>query len=191
MKNHCWYNLRINVDNCFLDNYKFPTPHGRYGVWHPRAETVFNRTWLTYMKKIGLPIYSTMIFYRGPYAHTAQAHVDIGKTDPLTFTNFAINWCYGGSESKMVWYKMPPEDTPITYTGAKTPYMSWDIPTLEEVERTHLSETVSLVRTGVPHSIEMGQEPRWVFSARCSLVDNFEWDDIVELLRKKNLLIER
>ena len=188
---HCWYKLNIDVKNCFLENYKVPTPLGRYGVWHPLAHEVFNRRWIQYVKSLGLPIYSVMIFYRDSYAHTVQAHVDIGKAEPLTLTNFAINWCYGGADSNMVWYKMPSKDNPITYTAANTPYMSWDIHTLEEMERVHLDETVSLVRTGVPHSIEMGREPRWVFSARCSLIDNLGWEEVVKLLKEKNLLIGR
>ena len=89
---HCWYKLNIDVKNCFLENYKFPTPPGRYGVWHPRAYKVFNQQWIQYVKSLGLSIYTVMIFYRDSYAHTELAHVDIAKCDPFTLTNFAINW---------------------------------------------------------------------------------------------------
>ena len=75
MKNYCWYNLKIDVKDCFLDDYKFPKVWGQYGVWHSLSATVFKKEWLMYMKEIGLPIFSTMIFYRGPYVHTAKAHV--------------------------------------------------------------------------------------------------------------------
>jgi hypothetical protein len=188
---HCWYKLKISVKDCFLPGYKFPTPTGRYGVWHPKATEVFNNQWLQYVKSIGIPVYSAMIFYRDSYAHTAQAHVDIGKPDPFVLTNFAINWCYGGEGSEMVWYETPTKKKEISYTAANTPYMAWDIPDLKEIERTHLGEEVSLVRTGVPHAIKMEKEPRWVFSARCSIPDNIEWERALEILREKDLLIER
>lgn len=191
MTTHCWYNLKIDTTDCFSETFKFPEVTGRYGVWHPLAKDVFNARWLEYASSLGLPIYSVMIFYRGPYAHTAQAHVDVGKAEPFCLTNFAINWCYGGENSEMVWYETPKEVTPVTYTSAKTPYMSWDIDKLKEVERVHLGKEAAIVRTGVPHSITMGADPRWVISARCSLLNNFEWDTVLEALRKKNLLIER
>ena len=188
---HCWYKLNIDVKNCFLENYKFPTPSGRYGVWHPRAHEVFNQRWIQYVKSLGLSIYTVMIFYRDSYAHTELAHVDIAKCDPFTLTNFAINWCYGGAGSEMMWYNTPNEKKAITYTAANTPYMAWDIPELTEIERTHLGEEVTLVRTGLPHAIRMDKEPRWVFSARCSIPDNLEWEQVVGLMREKNLIVER
>lgn len=189
---YCWYNLNINIKNCFNPTFKFPTVTGRYGVWHVNAINVFNTEWLTYMKSLGLPIYSVMIFYRDSYAHTAQAHIDIGKVEPFEVTNFGINWCYGGDQSQMVWYKTPTNIVDkVQHTLAHTPYAAWDIPSLSEIERVHLGEEVSIVRTGIPHSITMGEEPRWAFSARCSLVDNLEWEDVLQVLRNKNLLIER
>ena len=69
--------------------------------------------------------------------------------------------------------------------------MAWDIPELTEIERTHLGEEVTLVRTGLPHAIRMDKEPRWVFSARCSIPDNLEWEQVVGLMREKNLIVER
>ena len=188
---HCWYNLNIDIKNCFLDGYKFPVPTRRYGIWHPLARDVFKHEWLEYLSSLGLPIYSVMIFYRGPWASTAEAHVDVGKAEPFCLTNFGINWCYGGKNSEMVWYETPTEPKSVTYTAANTPYMSWDIDTLKEIERVHLSDEVSIVRTGIPHSIKMGAEPRWAFSARCSLLDNMSWDDARAVLQKKNLIIER
>jgi len=191
MSNKCWYNLKIDISNCFLEGYKLPEPVGKYGIWHPLAKDVFNPQWLRYTRSIGLPIYSVMIFYRGPYAHTAQAHVDVGKAEPFCLTNFGINWCYGGEGSEMAWYETPIEPKPVSYTEAKTPYMSWDADKLKEIERTHIGNEVSIVRTGIPHSIKMDKDPRWAISARCSLLDNYNWETVIEELRKKNLLIER
>lgn len=191
MSDHCWYNLSINVKNCFLKDFKFPAITGRYGVWHLNAKNVFNAEWLMYMKSIGLPIASVMIFYRDSYAHTAQAHIDISKVEPFAVTNFGINWCYGGDNSEMIWYRTPAEGYKVQHTKAYTPYAAWDRSSLTEIERVHLGEQVSIVRTGIPHSIIMGEDPRWAFSARCSLLDNLEWEDILQILQDKNLIIER
>jgi hypothetical protein len=191
MKNHCWYKLNLDIKNCFLDGYKFPIPSGRFGIWSPLAQDVCNPKWLKHLKSLGLPAYSFMIFYRASYASTTQAHIDIAPTTPLSLTNFAINWCYGGEDSEMVWYEMPKNKTKVSYTEAKTPYMSWDIPSLKEIERHHIGEEVTIVKTGIPHAINMGGDPRWCFSMRLSFLENMKWNEAIKILKEKNLLIER
>lgn len=188
---HCWYNLKIDTTNCFLDGYKFPEPRGQYGIWHPLAKDVFNPAWLKYVNEIGLPIYSVMMFYRGPYASTVGAHVDISRPDPFLLTNFAINWVYGGSDSTMSWFETPKEKKKVEFTSANTPYIVWDKSGLTKIESVTLGKQVTLVNTGIPHSIEMGKDPRWAISARTSIRDDYEWDNVVAILRKSQLLIER
>lgn len=189
----CWYDLRIDVTGCFLPTFKFPTPVGNYGIWHPQASEVFHPQWLKYMSKLGVPLYTVMIFYRGPFSGTEHAHVDVAKADPFSLTPWGINWVYGGKNSSMVWYEQQEIKTEdINYTAAKTPYVYWYVNNLKEIERKELTQgKVTLVRTDFPHSIEMDLEPRWCFSARTSIPDEEKWENITKIFRNKNLLIER
>lgn len=190
MTNNCYYKLNIDINRCFRNDFKFPTPSGNYGVWHPKAADVFNYNWLKYMEKIGVPLYTVMIFYRGPFSGTQHAHVDIGKEDPFELTPWGINWVFGGKGSSMVWYDLPNDGKmEINYTQAKTPYIYWYTNQLKEIERLELTEgTVALVNTALPHSIEMKEDPRWCFSVRTSIPDNQSWDEITEIFNKKNII---
>ena len=190
---HCWYNLKIDITNCFLEGYKLPEPEtdSGDGIWQLAAKDIFTPQWLEYMESIGFFISSAMIFYRRPYADFIRAHVDISNAEPLRLSTFGINWCYGGKNSEMVWYETPAEPKDISYTPANTPFMTWNINELKEIERVHIGNEVSIVKTCIPHTIKMDAEPRWAISARCSKFESAKWETIIEELRKKNLLIER
>lgn len=195
MNDKCYFELDIDVSDALKSDWKtYCTTFditGKYGIWQPSSEQIFKKSWLDYMRSIGLPIYNAMIFYRGPYAHTADAHIDISDI-PFRIHNFGINWCVGGKNSEMVWYELPenPEEK-IAYTRANTPYVAWPKKTLKEIERYHIGEKVTLVKTGLPHAIVMDQEPRWCFSARSAIPNDLPWDKVTDLLRSKKLLVER
>jgi hypothetical protein len=93
----------------------------------------------------------------------------------------------------MVWYRPPNElrDEDVIWTRAKTPYIAMRYDQVTEIERCHVGSEVTLVKTDLPHAILMGDEHRWCISARTSFLDNHQWDRILELLRSKNLLVER
>lgn len=192
---NCWYKLNVDLTNALRKDFSFPKPSGLYGIWNPTAASVFNKEWLDYMKSVGLPIYNAMLFYRGPGASTKETHIDISKTNPLVLTNYGINWCIGGKGSNMIWYEKPGDgrirDEDVSWTPAKTPYITWNYNEVTEVERTHIGNELTLVKTDLPHAILMKDDPRWCISARTTAMDNLEWDKIVELLRLKNLLVER
>ena len=194
--NNCYYRLNIDVSNALKPDWKHQCGTfdvtGKYGVWQPPSNLIFNQEWLDYMKSIGLPIVNAMIFYRGSYAHTVDAHIDVSTAQPFRTHNFGINWCVGGKGSEMLWYELPPNaEQKVTYTRAKTPYVSWPLKELTEVERCHIGKQVTLVKTGLPHAIVMGEEPRWCFSARTFIPNDIPWQEVVELMRSKNILIER
>jgi len=193
--NFCYYRLKIKLDNFLNPKWKLPKPTGLYGIWNPMAEEVFSGAWLEYMKSIDIPIYNAMVFYRGPGASTKEVHVDISKTDPLELTNYGFNWCIGGTESSMVWYEIPGDGTvkeeDVIWTAAKTPYVAWKYEEVKEIERANIGREMTLVKTDLPHSIQMGKEPRWCISARSSSLNNLKWDEILDHLRAKDLLVER
>jgi hypothetical protein len=193
MSNNCYYRLTLDVSNAIREDYVFPTPTHDYGIWNPPAEKIFRKEWMEYMQSIGVPLYNAMLFYRAPGASTKETHVDISKTNPLRLTNYGINWCIGGRDSEMVWYRPPKElrDEDVIWTRAKTPYIAMKYDQVTEIERCHVGSEVTLVKTDLPHAVLMGDEPRWCISARTSWLDNYPWDGILELLRSKNLLVER
>lgn len=191
----CYYRLKIGTGSALNPSWKFPTPTGLYGIWNPPAEEIFRPAWLEFMKSIGIPIYNAMVFYRGPGASTKEVHLDISKTDPLVLTNYGINWCLGGKDSSMMWYETPGDgrvrEEDVIWTAAKTPYITWKYEEVKEIERATIDQELTLVKTDIPHAIKMGKEPRWCISARSSSIDSLEWDEIIELFRSKNLLVER
>ena len=192
--NHCWYRLNIDVTNIFNKNWKMPVPTGQNGVWSFNAQEIFDPEWLEHAKSIGLPFLSCMVFYRGPKGGTPGAHVDLtNDKDPPRLHSFGINMILGGAGSEMIWYELPHPVTKahIHYTDAKTPYVSWPISALKEIERKALGPEITMVRTHIPHAIVMKDEPRWCFSARMAGKDDISWDDVVKALREKNILVER
>ena len=193
VNDNCYYRLTLDVSNAIREDYVFPTPATEYGIWNPPAEKIFNKVWLDYMKSIGVPVYNAMVFYRGPNASTKETHVDISKTNPLRLTNYGINWCIGGKGSEMAWYRSPKElkDEDVIWTKAKTPYIAMKYEQVTEIERCHIGSDVTLVKTDFPHAILMKEDPRWCVSARTTFLDNHQWDEILTLLRSKNLLVER
>lgn len=188
---HCWYNLKIDISNCFLEGFKLPEPSGEWGIWPMYAKDIFSQQWLEYMESIGFLVDGANVFYKGPYTDLTHAHIDIRGVEPLCLSTFGINWCYGGKNSEMVWYETPLAQKSVSYTDANTPYLSWNINELKEIERTHIGNEVTIVRTSIPHGIKTDAYPRWAVSARCFKFESAEWETVIEELRKKNLLIER
>jgi hypothetical protein len=91
----------------------------------------------------------------------------------------------------MSWYETPPGEKKIDYTPAGTAYRVWSKQELKKIESHPIGESVKLVQTGIPHSIEMGADPRWCISARTSIHHDYEWEKVVDMMRERKLLIER
>jgi len=191
MSGKCWYN--ISAVNSLSDNWKLPEypKSGNYGIWKYRAIEVFNKEWLNSMSDIGIDIVSAMVFYRGPYMGTKGAHVDVGTIEPLNIVKFGFNWIIGGRGSKMLWYERPKGDLKVLYTPANTPYIQWLDTDLKEIDSTTMESSPTLVKVDVPHKVSMGPAPRWCISARPRLESSITWDEAVENLRSKKLLVER
>jgi hypothetical protein len=74
--------------------------------------------------------------------------------------------------------------------GCLNKFLSWQISDLVEVDRCSIQDVPTLVRIDYPHSISVGDEARWCISARTSLHD-LTWDEAVEQLKIKNIIIDR
>ena len=93
----------------------------------------------------------------------------------------------------MHWFKMPSSDKATTVKDPKTkvPYTTFQFKDLEPIESCEITNTITLVKTNLPHSITMGSDPRWCISARIAKHSGQSWDEIINTMRLKNLLVER
>lgn len=200
MNNNCWYDVKINLEDCLRPDFEFPdvnefqTNHAGWTqlkVWYKDNHEVFNPEWLEYMKSIGYPIGWAILFYRvDPGIMANSAHIDMMPDG--TKALHGINWVYGGKDSQMIWAKDPDDTKKLLYSPANTPIVSWDPHSLEEIDRVHVGMQPKLVRVDTPHYIDMGDEPRFCISTRRSLkVEPLSWEETIELFRKNNLLVER
>lgn len=192
MSDNCYYHVNIDVSDALNPKWRMPVPKDGYGIWSPTAGLIFSKTWLNKVADMGLPMRHALLFYRGPNMTSKEAHVDT-HAKSRKFINFAFNWIIGGENSAMHWYNIPDQKTVTTVKDSSTnvPYTTYQFKDLELLESCSISNKATLVKTCVPHSITMGEEPRWCISARPDLDEDMQWDDIVGLLRSKNLLIER
>jgi len=185
-EDHCWYNLNIDISNALRSDISFTRSDLR--VWSfkdPRE--VFSDSWIDYMTRLGFPIFEIMVFYRPANCVDTEAHVD-GFTG--SYKSYAINWVVGGDDSEMIWYNLPEQEPPQTFTMAKTPYLSWPIKQLTEIDRCTISNTPTLVKVNLPHSIIVKDQPRICISFRAKSFRN-NWNFVTKYLKVKNLLIPR
>ena len=170
-----------------------PEPEGPYGIWSPHASQIFSQQWLSYMRGLGLPVHHALVFYRAKGITSQEAHVDT-DADTGEFINFALNWVLGGRGSKMHWYRALRNNyvTAVKDSNTRVPYTTIKFENLERIESTEIQPNeVVLVRTNYPHSISMGNEPRWCISARIDSQNIRSWPEIVEHFKTKGLLVER
>jgi hypothetical protein len=194
--NKCWYKLNFKIDGALKNPWPL-IPTRNNGIWNPLSNSIYNQDWVSYMESIGLSVGShSMVFYRGSKWNTDYAHLDVedkkNSNNEIKFVSFGINWVLKGENSSMVWYNMPDGKNKIQYTPANTPYINFKIDTLNEIDRCNIQLEPVLVRVDMPHSISVGNKERWAISVRLkSYLSKMTWDETVEYMRSKNLLIER
>lgn len=197
MDNNCWYKLDLSsTKTAIRQDWIFPTPSElNYGIWNLSADSIFSEQWLQYLKTLGIPLDQVMLFYRGAGFDRKIAHIDVLPSSEETekYIAGALNFVLKGNGSSMVWYGIPKASTKIRFILPNTPFLAWSVSELEEIDRVHVGEELMLVRTSVPHNIEMGDESRWCISIRSMNNANgdMSWDQLVDHFRSLNLLIER
>lgn len=193
MTDHCWYTVKIDVENAFNPSFVPPVPdHNPIQIWAYPASTVFNSDWLEYTKVLGITFKNGFIFYRHNYVEAQRAHIDTYYDDPTQTIHFGFNWVFsGGKGSKMIWYEHPKEKAEIKWTQAKTPYIIWPVTNLKPIEEYEIGNKLTLVKTGIPHEIYNIPENRWSMSARIDVPHGTSWDYIVDYLNERNLLESR
>jgi hypothetical protein len=190
---HCWYNLDVNTSQAIDQNFEWPVvdKNGRNMIWHYSSPSdIFNQKWLDTLKTAGIDIGGVMLFWRPAGFQNVEAHVDVLNNNPEKSAVAAVNIIVKGRDSAMAWYKTPPGKQEIKWTMAKTPYLTWPIKDLEEVERKELGMNLTMVRVDVPHAIFCGNEERWCISARFMRTFS-DWDTAVKSMHYRGLLIPR
>lgn len=114
-----------------------------------------NPALVDYLSKRNLQVSQVDILYCEP-GQSHPIHVDQPYVENFVEDDYVrINWIYGGSDSKMIWYRLkdpankPPSDR-----------MVYDKDHVEEV----YSQTVlgtQIIQIGVPHTVTAGSERRY------------------------------
>lgn len=200
----CWHRLNLSIENALKINPKEYIQQNPYrqneicfydpeesGVWRISSDIALNQEWVEYIKnKINLEIAGICIFWKKANFQEKVAHVDLGfkdeeKSDTAYPIPCALNWVYGEDSGKMVWYKLPRTIPHFKISSYRNSHFSWDLDGLTKVNETVVGNHLTLCRTNLPHSIEMGNDDRWLISARFREDKDFEsWEQSLETLDK-------
>jgi hypothetical protein len=83
----------------------------------------------------------------------------------------------------MTWYDMPTTEGVSTKRTETDQNKEWLLEELTEVDRCCIGQTPVLVRTDLPHTVDMGSNERWLVSAR--FLWHWSWDDYVKTLKER------
>jgi hypothetical protein len=188
----CWYNLDIDVYNALNPSFKWPvhSPNQQHlECWGYHPTEILNSNWINYTRSLGLEWGFIHIFWKRSYLVHDSAHLDVHTGDESKSWPFALNWTIQDSDkSTMLWYELPEVNYSVKYSSANTPYAEWKTVNLKEMDRHHVGNNMTLVRTNVPHEVNTGPSDRWCISARLKDSLNVSWDQAVEFFKSKNLL---
>ncbi len=189
-----WHNLNIDQAEFKIDvkDYLLSDPyrtgeHSSFdikkgGVWTLSSDTIFSQKWLEHVENTYSIIPGhVQIFYKKAGVQHNVAHVDMSSTG--TAHGGAINWIVDPDDSEMIWYRYPDmKPTGGINNNINDQSIEWPTEKLTEIERAHIGQTPTLVRTDVPHSIKMGKIDRWAVSFR--ILTALSWHAHVTVLEQ-------
>ena len=189
MITNCFYSIKANIENALNPAFVFPTiTEPKFQNWMYSPSKVLSPEWIEYTQSLGLNWVAAVVFWKSANLINENAHIDL-FTDVTKVCQYGINLAIGGKDSIMLWYKLPEGNYPIKYTpNAKSPYANWPLSMLTEVERSHIGNKLTLVRIGIPHAVNTGDEERWCISLRLANMTTSTWDEIVSDFRLRNLI---
>jgi hypothetical protein len=186
-----WHVLDINISNAVREDFDFQGLYDKSeyngkpgGVWNFMNNTIdqlLSQQWIDYMRSIGLPVKSTMVFYREPYYIHPAAHVDVFWGGKIAIG--AINWVLDPSDdSEMIWYDVPIDSGQSLLTPAQTKYLNWDLDIVKNhvLDRRCIATHPTLVNVGIPHNIIVKSRSRWAVSVRLELDVVHSWQEMVD-----------
>lgn len=189
-----WHRTNIDVTDAIkidLKDYILSDPtregeHALYipdtvGVWTLSPDTIFKQDFLsTFDSNLGVKVDLAQIFYRAPNYQHPGAHVDLGQSGELY--GAGLNWTVDVDDAEMTWYNMPTTEGISTKRSETDQNKEWLLEELTEIDRCCIGQTPTLVRTDVPHTVEMGNNERWLISAR--FLHHWTWDDYTKTLKE-------
>ena len=109
------------------------------------------------------------------------AHVDVSQNEELY--GCGLNWTIDPDDADMVWYNMPDVDPERTKRSETDINYEWPLEQLTEVDRCCIGQTATLVRTNIPHTVEMRDNERWLVSAR--FLWHTTWEDYMQSFKQR------
>ena len=186
-----WHRINLDVTDALkinLKDYILSDPYregehalyieGKAGVWTLNPDTIFKQDFLN---DLGIKVDLAQIFYRAPHYQHPGAHVDLGQTGELY--GAGLNWTVDPDDAEMTWYEMPNVEGTNTKRSETDQNMEWPLEQLTEIDRLCIGQTPTLVRTDVPHTVDMGSNERWLISAR--FLWHWSWDDYTKTLKDR------
>lgn len=150
------------------------------GIWTVDPYLLFTQEFVEYCEQdLGFKLDIAQIFMRKPYYQHPGAHVDISKD--YTIHGGGINWTLDPDDAKMVWYEYPDSKPTINQRSPTDINWEWPLDVLTEADRTIIGQTPTLVRTDVPHTVNMGAQERWLVSLRT--LDAKSWVQHLDLFK--------
>lgn len=174
--------LKIDLKDYLMSDPYRPSEHAIYmpdlgGIWTLQPNTIFTAEWLSYMQKDCLvKVDLAQIFYRAPHYQHPGAHVDIDQNDNLY--GGGLNWTVDPDDAHMVWYDTPIKDPTYTKRSETDRNKEWPLEDLIENSRCVIGQQPTLVRTDIPHTVDMGANERWLISVRFTWLNS--WKDYLD-----------
>lgn len=176
--------LKIDIKDYILENPTRSNEVAIYkeddiGIWKLDPEVVFKDEFLINLfEKYNLVIGTIQCFMRKPNYQHPGAHCDMLPDG--TILGAALNWCLGEDDSEMVWYEKPKNNAIVNDNHNYVDY-EWPIESLTETHRHIIGNTPTLVRTDLPHTVDMKNHERWCVSLRFH--NDITWDQCIEKIK--------
>ena len=185
-----WHVIDLDISNAFVDSFSREklledvraaddTPMYIWAFKGQELNNLFKTEWLNYMyDKVGYPLFSAFLFYRAANYNCPTVHCDIMTRDGKQYpSNCALNWVLDDPDnSAMTWYDLPLDSGNVPMAGDHPPvvqekytvYKGWKQSDVTDklIAKRALGKNLTLVRTGIPHNIEVGNSPRWSITVR-------------------------
>jgi hypothetical protein len=198
----CWRELTIDVSGAVRKDIDFGGMRAKsdfrskpIGIWNFADDEITDllcADWVEHFASLGFDIKNVLIFYRQPGFQASTVHIDMqGSVNPVPAV-CALNWLTDATpDSKMVWYDLPKDRDGHLYTdseyGLDNNYAaSWPLDRFQgnEIDSCLIGDKLTLVKTGLPHSIIMGKRPRWCISLRLHRHYHIQtWSDALDLFQ--------
>jgi len=170
--------LKIDLKDYLLSDPYRTGEHAIYmpeagGIWTLQPNTLFSNDWLDYtVNEYGVKVDLAQIFMRKPHYQHPGAHVDIDQNDNLY--GGGLNWTLDPDDAEMVWYDTPEQDPVYTQRSHTDRNKEWPLESLTECARCTIGQQPTLVRTDIPHTVDMGTNERWLISVRFTWLNTWE-----------------